>query len=70
MRATRRFPWLPLAPTISTGPLRVWAQWREKTIYSHLHFSAYGKFEQQKCAERKAIGELIQPHETGNLLRS
>jgi hypothetical protein len=35
-----------------------------------MHFSAYGKFEQQKCAEMKAIGELIQPHETGNLLRS
>ena len=59
MRATGRFPWLPTTPTARTSPLGVFFQSGQKTVYSHLHFSVYGKFQQQKTDEAAAIHELL-----------
>jgi hypothetical protein len=38
------------------GPLKVWRKTGSKTIYWHYHFSVYGKFEQKKAGQLKAIG--------------
>lgn len=59
MRATRAFPWLPQAPVTRMGLLGVLFRSRSKTVYSHLHFSVYGKFEKQKVEEAAFIRSLI-----------
>ena len=59
MRASRTFRWLPRAPDKQLGPLGVWYTERDKTIYSHLHFSVYGKFAEQKASQAVAIRDLI-----------
>ncbi len=58
MRASRAFPWLPKVPD-STGPLRVLYSEPERSVYSHLHFSNYGKFQQQLEEEVHAIAALL-----------
>lgn len=59
MRATRRFPWLPPVPSTRLGALNVWCEMKGKRVYAPLHFSVYGKFEQQKAAEALAIHALV-----------
>ena len=59
MRATKAFKWLPKAPQDNVGPLGVLFQDGRKTVYSHLHFSVYGKFEQRKVAEAATISKLL-----------
>jgi len=61
MRTTRLFPWLPRAPIEYFGSLGVLFRDRSKTVYSHLHFSNYGKFQQQMTAESSAIRDLLPP---------
>lgn len=61
MRGTGLFPWLPRAPIRSEGPLGVWFRVGRKTMYSHLHFSVYGKFAQQKAVEALAIRGVLMP---------
>jgi hypothetical protein len=58
MRKSRLFPWLPRVPIGNSGPLGVWYQVGTKTVYSHLHFSVYGKFAKAKAREALAIREL------------
>ncbi|GEM_PF-4904017 len=50
---------VPTRPVGRIGPLGV--LWREggRTVYSHLHFSVYGKFQEQKVREATAIRELL-----------
>lgn len=61
MRKTRRFAWLPKEPRRMPEPLDLWHRHGSKAIHSHLHFSVYGKFEQQKSAEIAAMGRLLPP---------
>jgi hypothetical protein len=59
MRATESFPWLPRAPSSTEGPLGVLYRDPTTTVYSHLHFSVYGKFERRKVEEAAAIREML-----------
>jgi len=59
MRTTGVFPWLPKAPQEKVGTLGVLFRDSSKTVYSHLHFSVYGKFLQQKIDETAAIRGLL-----------
>ena len=59
MRETGQFPWLPKAATEQSGPLGVLYRQGTKAVYSHLHFSVYGKFEARKVEEAAAIRSLI-----------
>lgn len=61
MRETEAFPWLPKVPQEKAGALGVLFRNPGKTVYSHLHFSVYGKFHQQKVDEAVAIRGLL-PH--------
>jgi len=59
MRATRLFSWLPRAPDRTFGSLGIWFRQGSKTVYSHLHFSVYGKFEHRKASELVAMRSLL-----------
>ena len=59
MRASGEFPWMPKTPKADVHPLAIWLRSGPKTVYSHLHFSVYGKYEQQKTEELHAIRALI-----------
>lgn len=59
MHATGAFGWLPKAPTEHVGPLGVLYRRGSKVVYSHLHFSVYGKFQERKVNEAAAIRELV-----------
>lgn len=58
MRASKLFPWLP-KEAAGEGPLRVLYSESSRTVYSHLHFSNYGKFQQQLEREIHAISALL-----------
>lgn len=58
MRASKMFPWLTRTPVANCGALDVLYQEGSKTVYSHLHFSVYGKFEQRKREQAREIGRL------------
>lgn len=59
MRSVGVFGWLPSRPVARLGPLGVLRQDGDRTVYSHLHFSVYGKFQEQKVAEAKEIRRLL-----------
>jgi hypothetical protein len=59
MRASGHFSWLPQQPRSLGQPLKVWYYTPNKTIYWHYHFSVYGKFNEEKLKQLKAIGGLI-----------
>ena len=63
MGATGLFPRLGEARA-STGALRVLHQDADRTVYLHLHFSNYGKFEARLQAEAKEIAALLEPHDS------
>lgn len=67
MRATKAFDWLPKSATEYCGPLGVLYRGGGKTLYSHLHFSVYGKFQQRKSEEVEAIRALIPVTEVGQI---
>lgn len=56
--ASGRFPELASVTRIFAG-LRVLYEDDGRAIFLHLHFSNYGKFEQQLQAERRGIAELL-----------
>ena len=58
MQACKAFCWLPKDSRAST-PLRVLYSEPSRSVYSHLHFSNYGKFQQQLDAEAHAIAALL-----------
>ena len=58
MRESGAFPWLPKKP-LTSGTLPVLHREGGRTVYSHLHFSNYGKFQQQLEAEARAIHFLL-----------
>ena len=58
MRTSKVFPWLPKEPS-SAGPLRVLYSEPDRCVYSHLHFSNYGKFQQQLGDEARAMAALL-----------
>lgn len=59
MHATVQFAWLAKKPTEYFGPLGILYREDTKSVYSHLHFSVYGKFEARKANEAIAIRSLI-----------
>ena len=59
MCATKAFQWLPRTPPSEGDSLGIRYRRESKTVYSHLHFSVYGKFEQRKAAEAAAIRDLL-----------
>jgi hypothetical protein len=58
MRASGVFNWLPREPS-GEGPLRTYHRSANRIVYSHLHFSSYGKFQQQLEREASAIASLL-----------
>jgi hypothetical protein len=58
MQASKVFPWLPKAAA-GDGPLRVLYTEPMRTVYSHLHFSNYGKYQQQLEREVHVIAALV-----------
>lgn len=58
MQATETFSWLPKAAT-GSGPLRVLYTDPTRTVYLHLHFSIYGKYQRQLEQETRAISALV-----------
>jgi hypothetical protein len=58
MRSSKAFAWLPESPVARHGPLDVLFRGNGKTVYSHLHFSVYGKFQNKKTEEAAFISEL------------
>lgn len=58
MRGSGAFPWLAKEPTAS-NPLPVLYREASRTVHLHLHFSNYGKFQQQLEAEAMAIASLL-----------
>ena len=59
MRESSMFEWMPKLPSDTGGALKIWRKTGSKTIYWHYHFSVYGKFEQKKTDQLKAIGQLL-----------
>jgi hypothetical protein len=59
MRATGVFPWLPKAPQEKVETLGVLFRDHSKKVYSHLHFSTWGKSQQKKIQEAVAIRNLM-----------
>lgn len=59
MQATGQFAWLPKRPTEHLGSLGILYRQDTKAVYSHLHFSVYGKFEERKVNEAATIKSLI-----------
>jgi hypothetical protein len=59
MRKTGVFPWLENSPIEKSGSLGVLFRNPTKTVYSHLHFSVYGKHERQKVEQAAAIQSLF-----------
>ena len=59
MRESGAFPWLPKSAKEQLGSLGVYLRQGSKTVYSHLHFSAYGKFQQKKNEQASTIESLI-----------
>ncbi len=58
MRSSKAFPWLPKKPS-GPGPLRYYYREPSRTVHSHLHFSNYGKYQQQLEEEAQAIANLL-----------
>lgn len=61
MLVSGAFPWLSNKPKECEGPLSILNRHPNKTVYKHLHFSVYGKFQQQKIQEAAFIGRLLPP---------
>lgn len=59
MRATRLFPQLGDGRRTASETLRVLFADRERTVFLHLHFSNYGKFERQLQAQAREIAALL-----------
>lgn len=59
MRSTGFFPEIPEKPVFSY-PLRILLQNSRRTVFLHLHFSTFGRFEAQRRAEARAIKGLLQ----------
>lgn len=59
MRESLMFSWLPRSPKDDSGPLGVFFEDSHRTVYSHLHFSVYGKFAARKATQADAIRDLI-----------
>ncbi len=58
MRSSGAFPWLPGRVELP-GILPVIYRREHRTVYLHLHFSNYGKFQQKLDAEAAAISTLV-----------
>ncbi len=53
------FPWLKSKPRAIPNSLSILFQHENKTVYSHLHFSVYCKFQERKVLEAALINSLL-----------
>lgn len=58
MRKTEEFPWLP-KQSVASATLPVMFRDERRTVYKHLHFSNYGKFQRQLDEEASCIRRLM-----------
>lgn len=58
MRLSGQFTWLPRQPSAKQGSLDILYQGGGKTVFRHLHFSVYGKFNATKQAQALDIAAL------------
>jgi hypothetical protein len=58
MHSSKAFPWLAKEAT-GAPPLRLLYSEPSRAVYSHLHFSNYGKFQLQLEEEARAIAALL-----------
>ena len=59
LRTTSYGTWLPSSSVKDEEPLEIWHKKGSVTVYKHLHFSVYGKFENQKQREIESIKSLV-----------
>jgi len=59
LRSSKLFPWLLSSQIDSDGALKVLFRKPGKNVYKHLHFSTFGKFEQQKRQEIESIKAIL-----------
>lgn len=57
MRQSRVFDWLPKSAPVVEGLRRLWSR-DGRSLYQHLHFSNYGKFESRMLDEARAVFAL------------
>jgi hypothetical protein len=60
MQATKLFPWLANSPQKHVSGLDTYFNNNTKTVYSHLHFSVYGKFQARKLNQASIIHSFLQ----------
>lgn len=65
MAKSGKFSWMPQRPKQTPGQLGVWFSNSKVSVFSHLHFSVYGKFEAQKTMELGQINKLIGLNQEG-----
>ena len=59
MQKSGIFPWLKSTPQVNPDSLNILFQHQNKTVYTHLHFSVYGKFQERKVLEASYIHSLL-----------
>lgn len=62
-----QFPWMSQRPKQIPGQLGIWFSNSKVSVFSHLHFSVYGKFEAQKTMELAQINKLVSLSQEGPL---
>lgn len=59
LKKTKIFSWLTPATTQDNHLLKVFYQDSQVVIYKYLHFSTFGKFQEQKTFEMNAIAQIM-----------
>lgn len=59
MYKTKLFTWLPKSPMVKGENLNVYYENKFKKVFSHLHFSVYGKDEARRVHQAKLIKQLL-----------
>ena len=60
MHKSKKLSWLPTKPEDTYRNLKIFWQNKNKIVFSYLHFSNYGKFEEQMRLESQTIKELAE----------
>jgi len=59
LQSTRKFRWLSSNPTSEAGGLKTYYRSGDKSVYKHLHFSNYGRFQERLDEEAALIKAMI-----------
>ncbi|MDR2837998.1 MAG: hypothetical protein LBV49_05440 [Azonexus sp.] len=60
MHKSGAFSWMPQQPKRMPEQLDTWFSSNKVTIFAHLHFSVYGKFEAKKAMEISRINKIVE----------